>query len=39
VKKKTNQIKKRKSDIEIEVRAEGKILSTKKTTFIGPISS
>ena len=39
VKKKTNQIKKRKSDIEIEVRAEGKKLSTKKTTFIGPISS
>jgi cytochrome c oxidase accessory protein FixG len=39
VKKKTNQIKKRKSDIEIEVRSEGKKLSTKKTTFIGPISS
>jgi cytochrome c oxidase accessory protein FixG len=39
VKKKTNHIKKRKSDIEIEVRAEGKKLSTKKTTFIGPISS
>ena len=39
VKKKTNQIKKRKADIEIEVRAEGKKLSTKKTTFIGPISS
>jgi cytochrome c oxidase accessory protein FixG len=39
VKKKTNQIKKRKSDIEIEVHAEGKKLSTKKTTFIGPISS
>jgi len=39
VKKKANLIKKRKSDVEIEVRAEGKKLSTKKTTFIGPISS
>lgn len=39
VKKKTNLIKKRKSDIEIEVSAEGKKLSTKKTTFIGPVSS
>jgi cytochrome c oxidase accessory protein FixG len=39
VKKKANLIKKRKSEVEIEVRAAGKKLSTKETTFIGPISS
>jgi cytochrome c oxidase accessory protein FixG len=39
VKKKANLIKKRKSNVEIEVRAAGKKLSTKATTFIGPISS
>jgi cytochrome c oxidase accessory protein FixG len=39
VKKKANLIKKRKSEVEIEVSADGKKLSTKETTFIGPISS
>lgn len=39
VKKKANLIKKRKSEVEIEVRIAGKKLSTKETTFIGPISS
>ena len=39
IKKKAEHIKKRKADVEIEVRADGKKLSSKKTTFIGPISS
>ncbi len=39
IKKKTSQIKKRKTEVEIEVVADGKKLKTKKTTFIGPISS
>ena len=39
VKKKANLINKRKSIVDIEIKADGKKLKTKKTTFIGPISS
>ena len=39
VKKKANLINKRKSIVDIEIKADGEKLKTKKTTFIGPISS
>lgn len=39
VKRKSNLIKKRKTDLTIHVKAEGKELTQKKTTFIGPISN
>lgn len=39
VKRKSNMIKKRKTDLVIHVTAEGKEIARKKTTFIGPISN
>ena len=39
VKRKSNLIKKRKTDLTIHVNAEGKEIASKKTTFIGPISN
>jgi cytochrome c oxidase accessory protein FixG len=39
VKRKNEKITKRKSNLTIEIRAEGKKISTQKTTFIGPIHS
>jgi cytochrome c oxidase accessory protein FixG len=39
VKRNNKQITKRKSTVHIEIRAEGKTIATKQTTFIGPINS
>jgi cytochrome c oxidase accessory protein FixG len=39
VKRKSTLIKKRKTDLTIHVKAEGKEITQKKTTFIGPISN
>jgi hypothetical protein len=39
IKRKNESISKRKSTLMIEIRAEGKKISTQKTTFIGPIHS
>ncbi|MFZ9332278.1 MAG: cytochrome c oxidase accessory protein CcoG [Chitinophagaceae bacterium] len=39
VKKKADEIQKRRSDIHLVMQANGKILSNKTTTFIGPLSN
>jgi hypothetical protein len=39
IKRKNESISKRKSTVMIEIKAEGKKISTQKTTFIGPIHS
>jgi cytochrome c oxidase accessory protein FixG len=39
VKKKAEQIRERKTDIHLSVQANGKEMSSKETTFIGPISN
>lgn len=39
VKRKNEKITQRKSNVTIEIRAEGKKIATQKTTFIGPIHS
>jgi cytochrome c oxidase accessory protein FixG len=39
IKRKSDAVKKRRTDLTIHVKAEGKQIATKKTTFIGPISN
>lgn len=39
VKRRNESITKRKSTVTVEIRAEGKKITTRKTTFIGPIHS